>query len=262
MVSPVAEALTHVAIPEPGPMAMEARERALPNVGEIERVVSVFLGSLLLTKGVRRGIRKGSLSGAAEAFAGYRLIKRGVTGQSEFYKAMNVSTRRPDEGVVGSKMFTHPLHQHIRVEKSVLIKQPIEQVYAFWRNLENMPRFMENLESVEVVDGKHSHWKAKGPGGKSVEWDATIVAEEANRRIAWKSSASSSVPHSGQVLFKEAREGYGTEVTVVMAYDPPAGVFGALFAKMIGGEPAAQVGEDLRRAKDLLEAGETSRVGG
>ncbi len=267
MVSLSTETLTHVAIPEPRSTAVERQERSLPNVGEIERVVSVFAGSLLLTNGVRWGLRKLShrgagLSGAWAAFAGYRLIQRGVTGQCALYKALNVSTRRPEEGVMGSKMFTHPLHQHIRVEKSVAINQPIEQVYSFWRNLENLPRFMEHLESVEVVDEKRSHWKAKGPRGQSVEWDATIVEEESNRKIAWKSSEESSVPNSGQVLFKERPEGCGTEVRVLLAYDPPAGVFGALYAKLFGEDPGMRVEEDLRRAKEILEAGADSEKEG
>ena len=157
---------------------------------------------------------------------------------------------------MGSKTFTHPLHQHIRVEKSVTINKPIDQVYSFWRNLENLPRFMNHLESVKVVDEKRSHWKAKGPGSESVEWDATIVEEEANRKIAWKSSEDSSVPNSGQVLFREGPAGRGTEVKVLLAYDPPAGVFGALYAKFFGEEPGMQVEDDLRRAKQLLEAQE------
>ena len=159
MVSPATETLTHVAIPQPRPTAVERQEKKLPNVGEIERVVSIFVGSLLLTKGVRRF----SLSGAATAFAGWRMINRGVTGQCSLYKALHVSTRQPDEGMLGSKAFTHPLHQHIRVEKTITINKPIEQVFSFWRNLENLPRFMDHLESVQVLDDKRSHWKAKEP---------------------------------------------------------------------------------------------------
>ena len=252
MVSPAADTLTHVAIPQPRPTAVERQEKNLPNVGEIERVVSIFVGSLLLTKGVRRF----SLSGAATAFAGWRMINRGVSGQCSLYKALNVSTRRPDEGIIGSKTFTHPLHQHIRVEKTVTINKPIDQVFSFWRNLENLPRFMDHLESVQVLDEKRSHWKAKAPRGQSVEWDATIVEEQPNKKIAWKSTENSKVPNSGQVLFSEAPEGRGTEVKVLLAYDPPAGIFGALYSKLFGEDPAMQVQEDLRHAKQLLEAGE------
>ncbi|MGN6367381.1 MAG: SRPBCC family protein [Phycisphaerae bacterium] len=219
-------------------------------MGELERVASVFLGSLLLTK----GIRKLSLSGAAAAFVGYRLINRGVTGQCNLYKVLNVSTRRPDEGIISSKTFSHPLHQHIRVEESVTIQRPVEEVFSFWRKLENLPRFMDHLESVEVRDEKRSHWKAKAPRGQSVEWDATIIAEEPNKKIAWKSDENASVPNSGQVLFSPTADGRGTDVKVLIAYDPPAGILGALYSKLFREDPGTQVREDLGNARKLLES--------
>ncbi len=255
MTTLASESLTHVPVPQ-AEVGRSANHR--PNVGELERTASVLLGSLLITSGIKRF----SLAGLGVAFLGFRLVKRGATGQCSLYKALNVSTKGDDEGLIGSKTFTHPLHQHIRVEHSVTINKPVEEVFNFWRNFENLPRFMDHLESVKVIDEKHSHWVTKGPKGRTVEWDATIIEEIPNKKIAWKSAEGADVANSGQVLFEKAPGDRGTEVKVVLAYDPPAGIFGEIFAKLFGESPAQQVRDDLRHVKQILETGEKPTIEG
>ena len=142
------------------------------------------------------------------------------------------------------------------VARSVTIQQPVAAVYDFWREFENLPRFMVHLESVRVTGDRQSHWVAKGPAGKSVEWDAETVEDRPNELIAWRSLPGATVPNSGQVRFQEASGGRGTEVHVELRYDPPAGKLGALVAKLFGEEPGQQVAGDLRRLKQVLETGE------
>ena len=141
------------------------------------------------------------------------------------------------------------------VRQSVTVNRPVEEVYAFWHNLENFPRFMAHVRSVSV-SGRRSHWVAKAPAGMSVEWDAEIVEDRENELIAWRSLEESDVQHSGKVRFARAPGARGTEVRVDLAYMPPGGALGRTIAKLFGEEPEQQVREDLRRVKQILEAGE------
>jgi uncharacterized membrane protein len=158
-------------------------------------------------------------------------------------------------------VLSNPLNQTLRVERSITVQKPVAEVYSYWRNFENLPRFMDHLESVTVVDERRSIWKAKAPRGRTVEWNADIVEEEIHRKIAWKSVEGADVPNAGQVLFEDAPGG-GTTVKVVMAYTPPAGVLGALVAKLFGEDPNGTVKEDLRRFKQIMEAGEKASTEG
>lgn len=142
----------------------------------------------------------------------------------------------------------------IHVEESVTINMPIAEVYRFWRNFENLPRFMKHLEWVAVREEGLSHWVARGPGGMNVEWDARIINEIDNRLIAWQSVEGSTIATAGSVNFDETA--HGTRVRVHFQYSPPAGRLGAAIAWVFGEEPRLQVHEDLRRFKQLLETGE------
>jgi uncharacterized membrane protein len=144
----------------------------------------------------------------------------------------------------------------IRLAKSALINRSPEELYRFWRDFQNLPQFMFHLDSVQVIDDKRSHWVAKAPAGRRVEWDAEIVEERPDQLIAWRSLPTSDVSHSGSVRFEPAPAGRGTIVRVDMRYKPPAGLPGAAAAKLFGKEPGQQVQEDLRRLKQLIEAGE------
>jgi uncharacterized membrane protein len=142
------------------------------------------------------------------------------------------------------------------VHKSITVNRPAEEVYGFWRQFENLPRFMMHLESVQVTGGRRSHWKAKAPAGKTVEWDAEMTEDRPNELIAWRSVEGADVSNAGVVRFVPAPGGRGTEIHVEMSYDPPAGKLGVLAAKLFGEEPSQQVEGDLRRFKQVMEIGE------
>jgi uncharacterized membrane protein len=146
--------------------------------------------------------------------------------------------------------------------KSITINRSPEEIYAFWRNFENLPRFMNHLKAVTVTGEGHSHWVAKGPVGTEVEWDAEVIADEPNELIAWRSLPGSTVENAGTVRFERATGGRGTVVRVDLQYRPPAGALGATIAKLFGQSPEKQIPVDLMRIKQLLETGEITRTEG
>ena len=148
----------------------------------------------------------------------------------------------------------------IHVEESVTINLPIGEVYRFWRNFENLPKFMKHLESVAVREEGLTHWVAKGPAGMRVEWDARIINEIDNRLVAWQSIEVSTIATAGSVNFDET--GHGTRVRVHFQYSPPGGRLGAAVASILGEEPRLQVRADMRRFKQLLETGEIPTIEG
>jgi len=144
----------------------------------------------------------------------------------------------------------------VRVEQVVTINKPIEEVYGFWRNFENLPRFMRHLESVTLVGPRRSRWRAKAPAGMSVEWEAELIQEKEHDWIAWRSLPGSQIENSGSVRFERAPGARGTELRVQLQYRPPAGMIGRGLAFLFGEEPSQQIAEDLRRFKQLMETGE------
>jgi uncharacterized membrane protein len=150
----------------------------------------------------------------------------------------------------------------VPVEQSVTINRTADECYRYWRNLEQLPHFMQHLESVRVLDERRQHWKARGPAGTRFEWDAELTADEPGRRLAWRSVGSADVDNSGEVEFAPVPGGRGTTVTVRLRYAPPAGKLGAAAARLLGEEPSQQIAADLRRFKQLLETGEIATTSG
>ncbi len=217
------------------------------NVGNTERIVTAAGGGALIAYGIKRF----DVTGAILAVAGAALAVRGATGQCSVYEALGIDTNSKTDGSGrGQSWLSGPVH----VTKSVTINKSAEELYSFWRNFENLPQFVTHLESVTKTGEKTSHWKAKAPLGSSVEWDAEVTSDIANQRIGWMSLEGSDIPNSGVVHFLPTTN-RGTEVKVNMTYEPPAGVLGALVAKLFGEEPQQQVSEDLRRFKSLMETG-------
>jgi uncharacterized membrane protein len=223
-----------------------------PNVSNPERWLSVVAGAAVAAYGLTRR----NVSGAVLAALGSGLVWRGASGHCAVYNTLGISTAtdRGDDDHVSV-----PYGRGVRVEKSVTINAPAEQLFTFWRNFENLPRFMDHLKSVKVLDSKRSHWVAKGPAGSDAEWDAEIINEVPNELIGWRSTEGSQIDNAGSVHFTPAVGGRGTTVKVVLRYDPPAGVVGAAIAKLFGEDPAHQVMEELRTFKQLMEAGEVPR---
>jgi uncharacterized membrane protein len=144
----------------------------------------------------------------------------------------------------------------IHTRRSITVGRPAAEVYAFWRRLENLPRFMRHLESVTVTGERTSHWVATAPAGKTVEWDAEIVEERENELLSWRSLEGADVFNEGTVTFHDAPGGRGTEVHVDLRYDPPGGKLGSKLAMLFREEPGQQVQDDLRRFKQVMEVGE------
>ena len=144
----------------------------------------------------------------------------------------------------------------IHAKGTCVVNRPLEEVYNFWRNFQNLPRFMRHLESVEDLGNGRSHWVAKGPAGMLVEWDAEIVADVPGEVITWRSLENSDVDNAGAVRFEQAPGERGTIIRVNLEYNPIAGVVGATIAKLFGEEPSQQLDDDLRRFKQVMEVGE------
>ena len=209
------------------------------NVGYNERMVGAIGGPLLALYGLTRGAPGGIVLAAG---GGY-LFYRSITGHCPIYQAAAITTAR------GA---SEPLH----AEKSVTINRPAEDLYRFWRDFANLPRFMMHLDSVSTSGERRSHWVATGPAGAKVKWDAEITEDRPNELIAWRSLEGADVDNSGTVRFEPATSGRGTVVRVALDYNPPAGALGAAVAKLFGEAPQQQIEGDLRRFKNIMEAGE------
>jgi uncharacterized membrane protein len=156
-------------------------------------------------------------------------------------------TRRARPGVSG---------EAVHVTEVVTINRSAEELYRFWHEFQNLPRFMKQLESVEARGDGRLRWVAKGPAGMSVEWDAEIIQDRPNELIAWRSLPGADVDNAGSVRFERAPGGRGTVVKVEMEYRPPAGAVGATVAKLLGKDPGWQIKHALQRFKQLMETGE------
>lgn len=229
------------------------------NVGSLERIGSAVAGGAL----VAYGMKQGGILGTLLAATGGILAMRGVTGHCQLYDALDFNTNSESNKSENTKSPFNSgfLNKKIHVRQSLTINKSPAELYSFWHNFENLPKFMQHLESVKILDDKHSHWKAKAPLGMSVEWDAEITSDIENERIGWKSTENSQIPNSGVVQFLPTSD-RGTEVKIDLTYESPAGKVGALVAKLFGEEPNQQVSEDLRRFKSLMEAGEIIAIEG
>jgi uncharacterized membrane protein len=239
---------------------MNQRERI--NVGRVERWLSMIAGGALAAYAMKRR----DAPGGAAAIAGAALLYRGATGHCDVYQLLGVSRadrrsggeRGEGTGIIADR-YSDTRQQlggnrGIHVEESVSINRPISELYRFWRDFENLPTFMEHLESVSMREEGVSHWVAKGPAGMPVEWDARIINEVPDKVIGWQSLTGSTISTAGSVNFDA--DPHGTRVTVHMQYNPPGGRLGAALAKIFGEEPNQTVREDLRHFKQLMETGE------
>jgi len=221
------------------------------NVRESERWASIIGGGTL----VAFGLAKKDWRGVGLAALGGGLLWRGLTGHCDAYQALGVNTARKGTG----RHISVPYELGIRVDEIVRVEKPAAELYHFWRRLENLPRFMDHLESVTVIDDRRSHWIAIGPAGFRVEWFAEIINDVENRLIGWRSLEGSEVDNAGSVSFRELSDGNSTEVKVSLQYNPPAGDLGAAVAKLFGQDPRKQIRKDLKEFKQMMERGGGSR---
>ena len=217
------------------------------NMGDGERIVSLLGGGLALVAALRRP----AAATLPLAAGGSYLLYRGLAGKDPVYEALNIRRSPAADG-------------HLLVHQPVTISRPQAEVYAFWRNFENLPRFMQHLQAVtaQEPDGRRSHWVTRAPLGRTVEWDAEIVEESADELIAWRSLPGAEIENTGRVWFRDALSGAGTVVDVQLEYRPPLGAPSVVVARLFGEQPWQQVRDDLRRFKQIMEAGETATIFG
>ncbi len=240
------------------------------DISNVERLATVVGGGALLFF----CLRKVTLADTLLVVAGGTLLYRGVTSD----RPMNIGTaegaKRLNEGIQDlaerAKGWAQGWAQELRgkienrftgqtepihVEKSIVIGKTREALYAFWRDFENLPHIMSNLESVTQTRGKRSHWVAKGPDGVPIEWDAEITADKKNEMISWRALEDADVPNEGSVYFEKTAEGQ-TEIRVSLEYTPPGGQVGAAIAAFFGEDPSQKIEDDLNRFKEAVEEGE------
>ena len=225
----------------------ETEEQASGNLSDTEAWVSFAGGMALLVTSLTQRY----WIGAAMAMTGGALLHRGATGHCALYHTLGVSTH--DFG--RRKVRTG---RAIKVQKTIRIERPAEELYRFWRNLENLPKVMNHLESVEVINDRLSHWVVKALRSEwpRLAWDAEIVNEVENERIGWRSLSGSQVDNAGSVRFVPEAGGRATELTVMLQYDPPAGRLGAAVAQLFGENPGRMIEHDLQRFKAMMESGQ------
>jgi uncharacterized membrane protein len=219
--------------------ASQAEKGSLSNnLSSAERTVSIAAGAKLALSGFK-GLFKSPFSSIIKLGAGGYLLNRGITGHCELYSRMGRNT-------------TEPVNVNIR--SSYLIDKPRQEVYDFWRKLDNLPLFMKHLESVELIDGKRSHWVLKLPTGVAkVSWDAEIVSDEPGYSIGWSSLPDSLIDNAGKVRFQDNPEGNDTLVDVVISYRPPAGGFGGGIAHILNPVFKNMVDNDVRNFKQYMD---------
>ncbi|MFP4471591.1 MAG: SRPBCC family protein [Bacteroidales bacterium] len=204
------------------------------NVSLNERMISIVTGTLLLCS---------SFSGRGKllkAISGGFLMFRGFTGYCPGYKALGHNED------AAAKDFIH-------INTSVTVDRPRQEVYDFWRKLENLPRFMKHLESVEELDNETSLWKARIPGGLgTVDWKSEIVNDKPNEHLSWRSVPDSQVQNTGFVDFRDTVN-LGTVVHVVISYHPPAGKVGKSVGKLFNPLFEKMITDDIKNFKEYLE---------
>jgi uncharacterized membrane protein len=235
----------------------EERADSSQNIGEAQRLVSAVAGLGLVFEGWRRG----SLAGSALAVGGVALLYRAATGYCAVLDAMGVDMHSTQDT---NRLGRRKVHsdEATKIRRSIEISRAANELYRFWRTLDNLPRIMSHLESVQVITDRFSHWVVKTlPGLPTIEWDAEIINDVENERIGWRSLNDADVDQAGSVEFEPVGDGR-TRVTVTLQYAPMAGRLGAAVAKFIGQDPDFKIAEDLERFKESMEAGKavSSRV--
>ena len=186
---------------------------------------------------------------------------RAATGHCDAYQALGINTAQAREGD-GSASPEEYFNRGIHIVQAFTINKSPDELYQYWRKLDNLPSILSYLESVTIIDEKRSHWTATGPLDMKWEWDAEIINDEPNRVIAWRSTGNADVDNAGSVTFTPGPEGRGTEVKVVIDYIPPAGRVGKWVSTMLGANPEHEIREDLRSFKRLMETGEIATTEG
>jgi uncharacterized membrane protein len=227
-----------------GYLGDEESASLMTRVGQAAMIVS---GAALVALAARQ--RSWRTLGLAAASA--PIIYRGATGNWPIPQIPERIAQRASDAVAA-----------VPIETAVTIGRPADELYRFWRQLENLPRFMKNLESVTETGNRRSHWVGKSAIGLKLEWDAEIVEEREGALLSWQSLPGSDVHNAGTVFFDKATGGRGTVVRVSLDYQVPGHFLGQAVGKMLSGTTQQQVKEDLKRFRELMETGEIPTTDG
>jgi len=148
------------------------------------------------------------------------------------------------------------------ISRTVTINKPADILYDFWRDFDNLPRFMENVRAVEKLDETRARWTIAAPAGTEISFVSRVTEDRPGELIAWEAEEGSEIRSRGRVEFIEAAPGRGTMVRATIDYDPPGGKIGRLVAKLFQREPGVQARRELRRFKQLMETGEITNSAG
>lgn len=219
------------------------------NIGPLEQILSLGIGSGLIVHGLTQKTRHGILP----LLFGSGLVIHGLTSHSRLYEAIGIDESQRSH-------IRHPLNRTVHFRESITINRSPEDLYSFWRDFKNLPRFMQSIVAVKELDDRHSRWQARGPFNKEFHWEAEILEERKNEIIKWRTiEINSNLEHEGVFSLRRAPGNRGTILSLDCRWTPPGGVFGAATAKLLPEDPGRQVSEDLRRFRQLMEAGEISR---
>ncbi|QKT03554.1 SRPBCC family protein [Ectothiorhodospiraceae bacterium 2226] len=217
-------------------MAKQAQDRHARNIGTPERIFSLAGGGWLALKGLRRR----SLTGTLLAAAGATLLYRGSTGHSALYRRLHIDTLTDT--------------REIRFSKAVTVNAPPGEVYGYWRDVENFPRFLSHIRKVRALSNTRSHWITETPTGRTgPQWDSEIIEDVPNQRIVWRSLEGGGLYNTGSVSFRPAPGHRGTEVLLELEYRPPRGT--VTLSKLMVPLSERVLAEDLRRFKRMVELG-------
>lgn len=221
------------------------------NVGAREREFSMMAGAGLLALGLVGPRRSRPLS----MLSGIALLYRGVTGHCHLYDMLGIdSTLRVGRGV--------PARQGFKYEQTISILRSPDDLYRFWRNLENLPKVMPHLERVTALSRTRSEWVAQAPLGIDLRWEAEIFQDREGELIAWRSLPGGDVDTAGSIHFEPLADGRGTALKLSLKYSPPGGKLTAGLAWLLNEGAEARIDEDLRRFKSVMEAGEAPTTQG
>ena len=219
------------------------RKNNFNNVNTAERMLSLAAGGILLAKHYKK-----PLANPIKVITGAFLVYRGLSGNCPLYTGLDKNSNET-QAINSRVIFT--------------VNKPREDVYNYWRQLENLPFFMSHLQSVVQKNEKESEWIAKIRGGiGTLKWNAEIVKEIPNELIGWQSVENSTIDNAGKVEFYDAPRGQGTVLKVIFSYHPPAGALGEGVAKLFNPLFKTLLKEDIRAFKQVIEAGEVSTIKG
>lgn len=219
------------------------------NVDWQERVLSAGIGGYLLAAGLRN-LTKRPLKGILQTAIGGFLLYRGSSGNCPVYTSLGKTQDA-----------THASSVNIRT--SMIVNRPRNEVYQFWRRLENLPKFMKHLLTVKELDARRSHWEAVIPGNVgTLKWDAEIVKEREGEFIGWQSLPNATIENAGKVEFRDVDNGLDTEIDVTISYRPPAGDIGSGIASLLNPVFEKIIKQDILNFKEYIETHNMPVYGG